>query len=230
MRVRKVLTEVELLAVRFSPARQRMLKWRRTALGALETGELDDQLLAARELSALNSHLSEPAAMLELYLKMRDAGDVPQELLDALFDGQVAAQLYNQKRYEELLAGLRDPLVRVEKLFVELEEIRARVADGRLPPEETSAADVMQSGLFASSSLYFETLLRVGRRDEAVELMEYVVTREPVAQSYIVMMRAARKAREPKLAKKIAADGLELLDKKSRAQLQRAYDQLFKEG
>jgi hypothetical protein len=227
LRLVKVLTEMDSLASKFEPARKRMLKWRRAALKILEEGELDDQVLAARELGALNDRLSEPEAMLKLYVKVRDAGDAPPALLDALFDNQVARQLYNQKRYDELLTGLRDPLVRVEELLSELDEFRARERDGRLPPEDAGSITVLENGLFVKSGLYFEVLLAVEREKEAIELKDYLLAREPVSQSYIVMMRSARKARAGALARQIGEDGLAVLVKKQRAELQRAYKQLF---
>ncbi len=229
LRLTMVPAELSELSRRFEPARKIMLKWRRVALKSLAGGELDDRVRAARELAALNQHLSDPEAMLELYVETRDGGEAPQEVVDALFNGQVLRLLYGQRRYRELLAALRDPLVRVEELFAELEELRARAADDDLDPREAASMGVLRNSLFVTSSLYFEALLVEGRKEEALELKDYVVLREPVARSYAAMMRSARKARDSALAREIGRSGLVALDGKEREELQEAITGLFGE-
>ena len=228
IRLVKVLTELEAMSGPHPPARQAMARWRLEARRIVRGEQAGDPAEAARELSALCKHLVDLKTMLETWTEMREREGTPAEVLDELFDETVIGQLYNQRRYEELLAGLRDPLARVQGLIDEVDEFRLRERDGRLQGDEVYAVLVLQNSLYSKSSLYFEVLLKVGREEDALEIQEYVLGREATGQAYVSMMNAARNARRRDLARKIGDAGLEILEKKERRHLRDAYERTFR--
>jgi thiol-disulfide isomerase/thioredoxin len=223
----KVPTEVAAMAGRFQPARRALLKWRARALRVLAGEEPGDPVVAARELSSIHQQMHDPQAQLAAWEEARAREGTPPAVLDALFDDEVIGQLYGLKRYDELSVGLGDTLVRADALLQGLEDFRRREREDLLLPEEGNTVIVLENLLVAKTSMYLEVLLRAGRTEEAEDLAGLVLAKEPSAHSYSSMMNAARRARENELARRIAEEGLALLKRKERDQLQAAYDRAF---
>jgi hypothetical protein len=207
-RLGAVLTEVAALAREYDPARKALLRWRSAALEGL--ADPAAALRSAGELAAINRARGDPRATAEQYERLRADPAAPREVLEALFDHEVAGLYFAEKRYAELLEGLGDVFARTEQLLAELEADRARERASPPPAGERRFAGLTQA-LHARTGMYLEALLHEGRGEEARDLIDFVLLREPAAGSYLALWRAAKKSGAPELASEIRERGLAAL-------------------
>ena len=229
IRTGQMLTEVSMLT-NASPLAKKMLnRWRREALATLETPADPGAPIAARELSSIHKATKAESDALELYERMRDRGDVPREVLDELFNSQVVGVYYGRKRYDDLMAGLGDVFLRTDEHFKDLEVWRTKERDGTLPSGEEPMLLVLANVLHSRTAIYLETLLHLGRHDEAAQLVDLVLLRELTSGAHTSLMRAARKGGSGALAREIADRGLAVLQKDELADFQAQVDDFFKQ-
>ena len=215
LRLGPVLTEVAALAQRYAPAKKALLRWRNAALEGLADPTAPEALRSAVELAAINRARDDARSTAEQYERLRADPAAPREVLELLFDHQVAGLYYAEKRYAELLEGLGDVFVRTELAFAELEAERAKERASPPPPGEKRYPGPA-SALYGRIGMYLEVLLHVGREDggrgdEARELVDFVLLREPAAGAYVALWRGAKKGGAPELAAEIHERGLAAL-------------------
>jgi hypothetical protein len=217
------------LSANHAPARKVLIRWRLEALEALRDPTTPEAVVAARELSAIFRVQQDALGAAALYEQYRARPETPRPVLEALFDGQVAGLYHSQERYQELAEGLGDVFRRLEEEFVELDVWRAKEREGTVPPGEEPMVGVLANSLYAHASMYLEMLLRLEREDEARQLVDLVLLREPYARAYVALMRAARQGGSAQLAREVADRGLEALPRRERVELEQQVERFFKD-
>lgn len=205
-------SEVAALAKHYAPAKKALLRWRNAALEGLADPAGPEALRSAEELAAINRVRDDVRSTADEYERLRAGAAAPREVLEALFDHEVAGLYYAEKRYAELLEGLGDVFARTELLFADLEATRARerpADDGR--PAPPLAGDRRFTGqaqeLYQRTGMYLEVLLRMGREEEARKLLDFVLLREPAPGAYFSLWRGANRGGAPELAGEIHERG-----------------------
>jgi len=229
VRTGQMLNELGRLTLQYPPAKKTLVRWRRDALNVLADPSSPDAVRAAEEVSAINRFTHDALDTLELYERMRATPGVPRAVLDALFDNQVFGLYYGQGRFAELAEGVGDVFVRTDELFANLELWRTKEREGTVPPGEEPMVSILANSLYARTGMFLDMLLQLDRGDEARQLVDLVLLREPTSAAYSALMRAARKGGAPGLAREIADRGLAALGKRELAQFQEVVDGFFRE-
>ena len=148
---------------------------------------LAELLLCARELEALDAATSNVAFTEYAWETLRKREGYPREVVDTLFVTTVQAKLIQDKRYQDYLDAIGDPLVRLDQDLAELHALRARLVEQRRGELEIQNAG---NGIAHRATWYYEALHGVGRKDEADAVIEMLLTLEPSAQAYVLMVGA----------------------------------------
>jgi hypothetical protein len=218
LREREVLRELGLLIYAGAPAVRDALAERRDASLALlmaegvpaEQAPSETELVrAARDVRLLNLELGASQRTLGTWERMRDREDRSSAVAQELFGWEVAGLLMRERRYEELLEALPDPLVVVQERMADLVAVEAMARDSARP-----AADplVERNRLLTEAGSLYEALLGADRQQDAEALAQLLVAFAPQARAWTSLVLGAKRAGRLDLARAHVERGLAVLD------------------
>ncbi len=187
-------------------ARESVLK-RRDEMRALALeGKLPDA--AIRWILRYNFWLNEEEKDLELYSELADRGERQEQYRRLLFE-EVLVDLVAWKRYDEVVAGGGDMVGTMHTRFEDYKKrLKAAVDAGQLTNTETLAEfEDLREGLDADTCDYYETLLAMGKGEDAEKLGEEYVTLFPTSNAYAGLMLRAGRLELKTVAKQLAERG-----------------------
>lgn len=211
-----ILKDVMLIARSDKLAREELRKRRNTAHQMLTSPRgREHRIDYAREVAALSKFIDQSPYTLDVWHEMRAKEDTPQEILDTLFGLDVQLMLYMDKRYEELLEGVGDPLVLMDSMMLDLErqqELEQRAIFAQNEKRQPGPGlESRRNRAVAEAGRYVESLFAVGRDRDADSLIDLVLTFDDRPESFIAMISAAKRGKRPDRARQIADRGLEVL-------------------
>jgi tetratricopeptide (TPR) repeat protein len=216
-RLGTVLGELKVLQ-RGSAEASRALQARRDAAASKLIDAYDPEtplaelLLCARELETLNSAISNVAFTEYAWETLRKREGYPREVVDALFVTTVQSKLIQDKRYQDYLDAIGDPLVRLDQELAGLQAQRARMVEERRPAIEIQNAG---NGIAHRATWYYDALYGLGRTPEADALIEMLLTLEPSAQAYVLMVGSLHRSGRLEQAAALREQGLAKLPENS---------------
>jgi hypothetical protein len=194
-RLRKVLGELKVLQRSNNAASQGLKDRRDRAAATLLEGfdpktPLPELLLCARELVLFNGALGGLNQTMLAWESTRKREGMPPEVVAALFTDMVQSQLLTDRRYQDYLDGLGDPLVKLEAQLAELQAIKVELT---LQGKRDIAIQSSGNRISFDAGRYYEALGGVGRPEEAEAVAELLLVMEPTAQAYISLVTAAKR-------------------------------------
>jgi len=225
-----VLSELKVLQRGLAEA-SRALQARRDAAASTLIDAYDPEtplaelLLCARELEQINAALSNLGHTEYAWDVLRKREGYPREVVDALFVVTVQAKLITDKRYQDFLDAMGDPLVRLDQELAALQVDRARMIEDRRPQMEIQNAG---NTIAHRATWYYEALFGVGRKDEADAVVGMLLALEPSAQAYLLMVGALHQSGRTDEASALREEGLAKLPENSeKRRFERATHQLL---
>lgn len=225
-----ILGDLKVLQRGLVPA-TRALQARRDAAASKLIDAYDPQtplaelLLCARELEAFNAALSNVNHTDYAWDVLRKREGFPKEVVDALFVTTVQSRLITDKRYQDFLDGLGDPLVRLDRDLAEIQAKRVRMLEERRPELEVQNAG---NGVAHRATWYYEALLGVGRAEEADAVVDMLLALEPTAQAYVLMVGALHRSGRTQEATALRERGLaELPENSEKKRFERVTKQML---
>jgi hypothetical protein len=173
---------------------------------------LAELLLCAREIEALNAALNNVGHTDFAWDVLRKREGFPREVVDALFVTTVQGKLITDKRYQDFLDGLGDPLVRLDGDLAAIQARRVKMIEERRPELEIQN---LGNGVAHRATWYYEALLGVGRTEEADAVVEMLLALEPTAQAYVLMVGALHRSGRTQEATELRERGLAKLPENS---------------
>ncbi len=231
VRLQEILRELGFFKRTMSELHRELVARRDRAAATLLEGwtpetPVDELLLCARELSALNGDVGQSAHTYFAWDVVRKRENPPREVLDALFNEGTQALLLRDKRYADLLWGLGDPIVILERRLAQVQASRAAESEGKGEARQDSERNLV----LAEAGRYYQALLGAGRDQEASDLVDLVLAIEPCAQAYVALITAARQAERDDVAHALSERGLSSLPPGSdRDHLRKVSRTLFRE-
>jgi hypothetical protein len=225
-----ILGDLKVLQRGLVPA-TRALQERRDAAASKLIDAYDPQtplaelLLCARELEAFNAALSNVGHTDYAWDLLRKREGFPREVVDALFVTTVQSRLITDKRYQDFLDGLGDPLVRLDRDLAEIHSKRVRMIEERRPELEIQNVG---NGAAHRATWYYEALLGVGRAEEADAVVDMLLALEPTAQAYVLMVGALHRSGRTQEATALRERGLaELPENSEKKRFERVTKQML---
>ncbi len=122
---------------------------------------------------------------------LRKREGYPREVVDALFVTTVQSRLILDKRYQDFLDALGDPLVRLDQDLSAVQAQRAQMVEQRRPELEIQNAG---NTVAHRATWYYEALLGVGRTVEADAVIDMLLALESTPQTYVLMVGALHRS------------------------------------
>lgn len=176
---------------------------------------LSELLLCARELEQLNGAISQVGHTQYAWDVLRKREGFPKEVVAVLFVTTVQAKLIQDKRYQDYLDAIGDPLVRLDESLAELQQLRARMFEERRSELEIQNAG---NGIAHRATWSYEALLGVGRKEDADAVIEMLLALEPTAQAYVLIVGALHHTDRTQEATALREQGLARLPESSEKQ------------
>jgi hypothetical protein len=228
LREREVLRELGLLIYRgIGTVREALVERRNACLTLLlaedvpaEQAPSEDELaLAARDVRLLNVQLGATQRTLDVWERVRAREDRSPAVARELFGWEVAGLLMRERRYEELLEALPDPLVVLQERMAELSALEAAARESSVGPADPL---VERNRLLTDAGSLFEALLGAGREQDAEDLSALLVAFAPQARAWSSLVLGAKRAGRLELAQALLERGLaELAEPAERERLRR---------
>lgn len=187
---------------------------------------LEELLLCARELEAIDAAISNVAFTEYAWETLRKREGYPREVVDALFVTTVQSKLIQDKRFQDYLDAIGDPLVRLDQELADLHAQRTRMLAEARPAIELQNAG---NGIAHRATWYYEALHGVGRKEEADAVVEMLLTLEPTPQAYVLMVGSLHQSGRLEEAAALREQGLaKLPDSSEKKRFERVTRQVLK--
>ena len=176
--------------------------------------------LCARDLRLLNAVTGDQRGTLLVWDTLRAREGYPRQVIDELFaDPALLTLLLQDRRYDDLLSALPDPVVEIERRLAEVKALEARA---EADPEADLKPQLERNRVVAEAGRFYEVLLGAGREKDAGDLAELLLALDPRALTYTHLILAAKRSERLDLARALLDRGLARLeDPQELKQLQR---------
>lgn len=227
LRLGTLLKEIVALGAHYPPALDELKRRRDLLEQAIRTGGEMDQVAAARnvvDFSAINRELGESDKTFAIFELLGGRGAAGQALQQAMFN-DVLDYLLQAKRYDDIVNSAGDVFARTDEKIKQYESAISSRSSMNQRAKDNLAVYLRQQ-VTIDAGKFYESLLGVGRINEAQDLAGRVVKFDNSSMAYRTLIGHAMRAKAFEAAKELVEQAEKSLPNGDLATIRKAANSL----